>query len=167
MRIQADHPSRNQPWDGRRAIALLKLGDRVPRSRSFDVAVRMRNSLHFHARPRRSSVTVAPEIEKCDDLGTGASMMHGGPPLEASLVPPYMKKAMALRCHFSLKPCFTPTDHRQRVRERRSVETRGPRACTSTARGRSRADAGSSLAGRGRGPADRRRGTRDRRSLRS
>ena len=33
----------------------------VPRSRSFvTVTVRKRSSLHFHARPRRSSVTVAP-----------------------------------------------------------------------------------------------------------
>ena len=49
-----------------RAIACLTLGDGVPRSRSSDVAVRMSNSLHFLARRRRSSVTVAPEIDNGD-----------------------------------------------------------------------------------------------------
>ena len=55
----------------RRTNVILILGDGVPRSRSFNVAVRMRNSLHFVAQPRRSSVTVAPEIKKGDGHALG------------------------------------------------------------------------------------------------
>ena len=51
-----------------RAIALLNLGDGVPRSRSFDVAVSLGNCHHMLARPRRSSVTVAPQFE----IGAGS-----------------------------------------------------------------------------------------------
>ena len=39
----------------------------MPRSPSFDVAVRMRNSLHVLARPRRNSVTVVLAIDKGAD----------------------------------------------------------------------------------------------------
>ena len=53
----------------RRAIALLNPGNWVPRSRSFDVAVRWRIRLHGLARPRRSSVTVAPQFEQGDGPG--------------------------------------------------------------------------------------------------
>ena len=50
------------------AIALLNLEDWVPRSRSFDVAVRWGISLRVLAQPRRYSVTVAPPFEKGNAL---------------------------------------------------------------------------------------------------
>ena len=63
---------------GSRAIALLNLGYGVPRSRSFDVAVRRGISLHILARPRRSSVTVVPHLKKAIALAQLAS--SAGPP---------------------------------------------------------------------------------------
>ena len=49
-----------------RAIAVLNLDDWVPRLRSFDVTGRWRIRLHVLARPRRGSVTVAPQFEQGD-----------------------------------------------------------------------------------------------------
>ena len=60
------------------AIALLNLGDWVPRSRSFDVAVSWRILLNVLARPRQSSVTVAPQFEKGDGPGRAASAHFQG-----------------------------------------------------------------------------------------
>ncbi len=51
---------------GAGAVAWLKLGDWVPRSRSFNVAVKSGKRLHVLTRPRRSFVTVAPENEYRD-----------------------------------------------------------------------------------------------------
>jgi len=51
------------------AIACLNLGGGVPRSRSFDVAVRGSEGCFSFSRPRRSSVTVAPQIQKDDGPG--------------------------------------------------------------------------------------------------
>ena len=65
----------SRPWrrsvQGHRLFESGRVGATVAELRSD---VRMRNSLHFHTRPRRSSVTVAPEIDK----GDGPAKRVGG-----------------------------------------------------------------------------------------